>query len=605
MMVKANHLSNPQKGKCVRMWACFLKAQLGKGSRMRAPSVSRPILANVLEIPQESHAEGALYSFSSIVVGFRNKLQPQVGALTAGLVRADRTSRFHTRSGKKTWALSQDCTRNNGWIFQQQRMIAEARRQEVIREDQMKHIAQGRQMQAHLMSEERLEKKKYLRKIQDENHERQIEEALLKAEEERILKEKQIEQEERMAKELARINYEKLRDEKIRQQVRENSAELRELELKLKSAYLNRERAAQIAEKEALRLEAMKIEAALARKMKSEYEKASVEQEKQEKRRYEETVRYQQELEQQLEEQERKKQEAYEEFLKEKLMIDEIVRKIYEEDQTERQLMLEKRTATQRYIEEFKRQQEEWRRIEREKVEEENRRILEFARYQQSREEDRMAKVRQREEIKQHLHKKLTEDIEMERRQREEMDRIREELCLEEQAEAERQKEIEAMEKRIRQRLEMQQTFQEQMAFKQMRQQTEREEEEAFRKMMLAKFAEDDRIEQMNAQKRRMKQLEHRRAVEKLLEERRRQFQADKEHELKEREMELQREAVRRQIIEEERQKLLKHHATKLLGYLPKGIFKGEEDLKLFDEDFKRNFQKRDVDMFSDEGWGQ
>jgi len=45
---------------------------------------------------------------------------------------------------------------------------------------------------------------------------------------------------------------------------------------------------------------------------------------------------------------------------------------------------------------------------------------------------------------------------------------------------------------------------------------------------MLAKFAEDDRIEQMNAQKRRMKQLEHKRAVEALIEDRRKQFEAEK-----------------------------------------------------------------------------
>lgn len=43
-----------------------------------------------------------------------------------------------------------------------------------------------------------------------------------------------------------------------------------------------------------------------------------------------------------------------------------------------------------------------------------------------------------------------------------------------------------------------------------------------------------------------------------------------KELEAKERAIEQQREALRRQIIEEERQKLLKHHATKLLGHLPK-----------------------------------
>lgn len=54
------------------------------------------------------------------------------------------------------------------------------------------------------------------------------------------------------------------------------------------------------------------------------------------------------------------------------------------------------------------------------------------------------------------------------------------------------------------------------------------EEEEAFRQQMLAKFAENDRIEQMNAQKQRMKQLEHRRAVEKLIEDRHKQIIADK-----------------------------------------------------------------------------
>lgn len=67
--------------------------------------------------------------------------------------------------------------------------------------------------------------------------------------------------------------------------------------------------------------------------MEEEYKQAlEVEREK-EVKRWEESVRYQEQLENQLLEKERRKQEAYEEFLKEKLMIDEIVRKIYEEDQ--------------------------------------------------------------------------------------------------------------------------------------------------------------------------------------------------------------------------------------------------------------------------------
>ena len=87
---------------------------------------------------------------------------------------------------------------------------------------------------------------------------------------------------------------------------------------------------------------------------------------------------------------------------------------------------------------------------------------------------------------------------------------------------------------------------------------------------MMRKFAEDDRIEQMNAQKRRMKQLEHKRAVERLIEQRRAQHLRDKEAEVEERREEERLEGLRREIIEQERRKLLREHAAQLLGYLPK-----------------------------------
>uniref|UniRef100_A0A3Q3GRW1 Meiosis-specific nuclear structural protein 1 n=1 Tax=Labrus bergylta TaxID=56723 RepID=A0A3Q3GRW1_9LABR len=420
------------------------------------------------------------------------------------------------------------------------------------------------------------------------------------AEEERINREKQLEQEERMAKEIARINFESQREEKMREHIKKNSMELRELESKLKSAYMNKERAAQIAEQQAMRFETMREEADYARWMKQEHEQTAAERKKLEQKQQEEVVQYHRELDHQLIEREHKRQEAYEQFLKEKLMVDEIFRKIYEEDQMERQLKLEKVRATQQHIEEFKRQQIEWRRMEQEQMEEENRRIREYASHQRHMEEAKMAKIREREEAKEHLQKILTEKIEEKRQQREDMERVREELCLEEQEEANRLKEIEEMEKKIRQRLMMQQTYQEQMAFKEMRRRAEKAEEEAFRKMMMAKFAEDDRIEQMNAQKRRMKQLEHKREVEKLIEDRRQQIQANMELEAKERAVEQEKEALRRQIVEEERQRLLKRHATKLLGYLPKGLLR-EEDLAHFDEDFRRTFQTRRPDIFSED----
>ena len=62
-------------------------------------------------------------------------------------------------------------------------------------------------------------------------------------------------------------------------------------------------------------------------------------------------------------------------------------------------------------------------------------------------------------------------------------------------------------------------------------------------------------------------------------------------------------EQARKQIIEEERQRLLREHAAKLLGYLPKGVLRNEKDLNLFDHSFKEAYDKRKVDLFEDDGW--
>eukprot|EP00961_Rhodomonas_salina_P033216 447219-Rhodomonas_salina.1 len=82
-------------------------------------------------------------------------------------------------------------------------------------------------------------------------------------------------------------------------------------------------------------------------------------------------------------------------------------------------------------------------------------------------------------------------------------------------------------------------------------------EEEEFRKRMLEKFAEDERLEQMNAQKRRMRQMEHKREVERLLDERRAMYEAEKEAELDEQREEEKRAAALRDLIEQERRRIL------------------------------------------------
>uniref|UniRef100_A0A7N5KFT6 Meiosis-specific nuclear structural protein 1 n=1 Tax=Ailuropoda melanoleuca TaxID=9646 RepID=A0A7N5KFT6_AILME len=327
-----------------------------------------------------------------------------------------------------------------------------------------------------------VERKRFLRLLQNEQFELDMEEAIQKAEENKRLRELQLEQEEKLAVELAKLKHESLKDEKMRQQVRENR---------------------------------------------------------------------------------------------------------------ERQQKLEKMNVTRRYIEEFQKEQALWRKKKREEMEEENRKIIEFANMQQQREEDRMAKVQENEEKRLQLQNTLTQKLEEMLRQREDLEQVRQELYQEEQAEIHKMKLKEEAEEKLRKQKELRQNFIEQMALKELVLQAAKEEEETFRKAMLAKLAEDDRIELMNAQKQRMKQLEHRRAVEKLIEERRNQFLADKQRELEEWQLQQRRQGCINAIIEEERLKLLKEHATKLLGYLPKGVFKKEDDIDMLGEEFRKAYQKR------------
>ncbi|XP_058012178.1 meiosis-specific nuclear structural protein 1 [Ahaetulla prasina] len=463
-----------------------------------------------------------------------------------------------------------------------------------------KKLERVHQLEVMWEAEDRVQQKRVTRLLREEEHEQRLEEAVRKAEESKRLKDLELEQEEKLATELARLNHDKLKDEKMRQQIKENSIELRELERKLKSAYMNKERAVQIAEKEALKYEKMKEDADIYQAMKEEQERAAKAENAVETRRNQEKLLYQQELEKQLEEEERRKQAAYKEFLREKLLIDEIVRKIYEEDEKARQDRLEKKRTTQKFIEEFKKDQALRRRRQREEMEEENQKIMEFANMWQEREDNRMAKIHENEEKKRKLQQMLTEVLKKEQQEREELEQIRAELHFEEQAEIERKKEMEELEKRIRQRLELRNSYEEQLASRKMLLQALKEEEATFGQSMLAKFADDDRIEQMNAQKRRMKQLEHRREVEKLIQERRKQVIADKERELEERQIEERRSGIVADIIEEERQKLLKEHAVKLLGYLPRGILKDEQDVHMLGEEFRQAYQKRPGDGFSE-----
>ena len=66
----------------------------------------------------------------------------------------------------------------------------------------------------------------------------------------------------------------------------------------------------------------------------------------------------------------------------------------------------------------------------------------------------------------------------------------------------------------------------------------------------------------MNAQKRRMRELEHKREIERLWQEKLVIYKAQREAEAAEAEFKVQEESRQRAIIEEEKQRLLAEHAA-------------------------------------------
>ena len=86
----------------------------------------------------------------------------------------------------------------------------------------------------------------------------------------------------------------------------------------------------------------------------------------------------------------------------------------------------------------------------------------------------------------------------------------------------------------------------------------------------MEKFAADDKLDQLNAQKRRMKELEHKKEIERLWQARLQQYKDQREEEQREKERQLMEEARKKEIIRRERERLLKEYAELLENYHPK-----------------------------------
>lgn len=94
--------------------------------------------------------------------------------------------------------------------------------------------------------------------------------------------------------------------------------------------------------------------------------------------------------------------------------------------------------------------------------------------------------------------------------------------------------------------------------------------EEDFKIKMAEKFAEDERLEQMNAQKRRMRELEHKREIERLWQEKLAVYRVQREQEFEERRLKSESDNMQRTVIQRQKEELIRQHAAILSDFNPK-----------------------------------
>jgi len=384
-----------------------------------------------------------------------------------------------------------------------------------------------------------------------------------------------------LADELARRKAEQLRIETDKRRVCDGSEELRALKERLHMAKVNKDRAQQLMEigvrEDMDRLREHKI----AEHMEDERLECVELEHKLNIEKLKQRERVKHINQQQIVTKEARRAEALAEYLKEKDHVQELVQKLAAEDHAEMQARTKKKQETraslQRFVVEQKAKQEAMEEAERN----ENESIEAFAR--KKREQERLLQEQkeaaEREKVK--VLNAMIGQIEARNKEAEEFEHLRNDLHHEElEAEARRRDEM-MVRKRLEDREDMKNAFNVQLRLREERAAKEREEEEKMRQHLMRKFAEDDRLEQMNENKRRMRAEHHKREADRLVALRREMYERERQNEAQDHHKLKEQDAQRQVIIEEERQRLLREYAVELRDFLPKHTLETEQDYQL------------------------
>jgi hypothetical protein len=386
-----------------------------------------------------------------------------------------------------------------------------------------------------------------------------------------------------LAAELERRRAERERKERDIQRICEESDELKDLEKRLKLAYMNKERAAQHEEK--VVLTRMEREQNLAMEDAMEVERqqmVAAELAKGAARRMV-TLEQKSVLQVQIREREAALVEAAQEAVRDKAMVNEIVAQIEAEDARDYARKEQRKDETRAIIKayEVQRQQEGAAKLAAELAQtaEIKRHVDAVANRNAGVAEARAAK----EAAAAAAFRAIAEEAERKRLEDDEMDRLRDLLWAEE-LEASRRAQDEAKAKaRSAGKAEMSRANAQMLAAKQLHKEAAAAEEARLVSLMMAKFERDENDERAAAARRAANRSQYQSDISAQKASRRAAYELERDAELAAVSDGKEEEEYRRAVVAEARRRLLQDHAKRLHGFLPKGALLTRNEKDVFD----------------------
>lgn len=394
-----------------------------------------------------------------------------------------------------------------------------------------------------------------------------------------------------MARRSEGFNYDTHRPEldfverKKRQQLRESNVEIRDLEAKLRQAYVNRALAVQIAQKEVTQKREKELREAEHQRAETERMRALEAEMVEEQKARVESLKLLKSLDAQMEEKQKIEQADFKQFLAEKRLIDEVIAKVKEEERNRVAAAMHKKQVEADTIREFVEGRKVWAVKEKEASEEENRQIIKFIEKKDAWRREQEAIAKDRRSLKNESILKLAEDIHQQQRDEEERTRLMHELHEGRLKEVEMAVDQAEIEREVRRKLQLRESNALAIEVRRKQMEQRRVEEEAWKRKMTEEAEREAKLEQMSDQKRRMKRLEFQREAQRNVEERRLQKEAEKRADEQFWRDQKEEQIRREETIEAERCRLLREHATRLIGFMPQGLLKPNDLEMLADDD--------------------